>query len=177
MYKRIYIGFLSVIFVLSMLFFSGCQSENQPKEMMSGAWNPDDSQPWNFTPICPNLNSDSNQYDFEITLTSSIYSEVPDAIAYTLINKTGESFSTCGEFIEKAYDNGFPPYYDEVSPAWVRVPFYRTPIWGFCPNSRVEAKVEISKYTKENYKFTPGKYRILFFLNDGPHYAYFEITG
>ncbi len=175
MYKKICFCILSFV-VLSALLFSGCQSSAQGEKTGSDGWYPDDSEPWNFTPTFGNLGEDTDQYDFEITLESTVYAGTPEFISYTLVNKTGESFYTCGEFIEKAYEAGFPPYYDEVSAAWIRIPFYRTPIWGYCPNSRVEGKIELAKYLKEDYTFTPGNYRLVIFLNDGPHYVYFKIT-
>ena len=32
------------------------------------------------------------------------------------------------------------------------------------------------EYLQENCEPTPGRYRFVVFLGDGPHYAYFEIT-
>ena len=181
MKKKLYFRAAAFVLGAALLLFSGCQTSDTEKQtdttnpLVLTGWKPDAGEPWNFTPTLGNVGEDAEKYDFEITLEQTVYSGVPDSISYTLVNKTGEPFYTCGEFIEKAYSNPFPPYFDEVSAAWIRIPYYRTPIWAYCPDSEVDGKIILSQFLEEDFTFTPGDYRIIFFLSDGPHYVYFEI--
>lgn len=184
------LGFTFMIF--AMILFSSCNhvrpsettGEKTGQETTTEdqvGWAPEASAPWNFTPVTSRESGDS---DIEVTLEQSIFTEMPETLIYTMTNKTGQPFyCLMSVYCEKQYlasevgDNG--PGAGDLS-LWVRVPFCRNASsagWMEAARPSIDWHLTVSAYVKENFEFTPGKYRLVTFADDGPHYAYFEITG
>ena len=107
MKKKLYFRAAAFVLGAALLLFSGCQTSDTEKQtdttnpLVLTGWKPDAGEPWNFTPTLGNVGEDAEKYDFEITLEQTVYSGVPDSISYTLVNKTGEPFYTCGGIYRK----------------------------------------------------------------------------
>lgn len=179
--KKIISLFLTfAFFVLCAASFVGCQKAQCPEDTKQNSqtesWSPNAEEPWNFIPVCESVNGDD--YDIEFTMEQSVYSEVPEYFVCTAVNKTGKQFRVCsGLAVEKIYSDVYYSSYGEVSSAWVRIPFRCSANYGISARADMTWKIEISKYVEKDFEFTPGQYRLVAFLGDGPHYAYFEITG
>lgn len=184
-------GFAFIVSVI--LLFSSCDrvspsattGKSLGEEDTTGGnqaeWMPDVAKPWNFTPVVSRENSDN---DIEVTLEQSVFAEMPETLVYTMTNKTGKTFyCLMSVYCEKQYsasevgDKG--PLAGDMS-LWVRVPFYRydsSAGWMEAARPSIDWKLTVSAYIEDDFTFTPGKYRLVTFADDGPHYAYFEITG
>ena len=123
------------------------------------------------------MDTDISDCDIEFTIEQSVYSEMPDILSCTAVNKAGTPFYCCFSiYIEKRFETVGDQLLD-AAPVWVRIPFYSTPVWYESAKADLTWKVTVSNHLKEEFIFTPGQYRLLFIAEDGPHYAYFEITG
>ena len=152
------------------------KGNDETSQYSNDVWRPNYAEPWNFTPNCGDQYiRNHDDYDFEIVF-DAVYSKMPEYIEYTVKNKTGVIFPLCSTFIEKLELYAFSPSFEEVSSAWVRVPFYSTPIWAIPMESEYKISIYTDNCVKNNYQFTKGEYRLVIFLPDGVHYAYFEIT-
>lgn len=165
---------LTILFsVMLVICFAllGCSRE------IDREWQPDRERPWNFTPTI--RYRDLDDYDIEVTLDSSTYPADVEQIGVYVYNKTGQTFilEASGLFVEKYDQSAFPAM--ESIGGWVRLPYYT----GYMMYQKTEsARADVpfifyTEYLQENCKLTPGQYRFVVFLGDGPHYAYFEITG
>lgn len=189
--KRILFLLEFAFIILTVILFSSCgharpldTTSDKPVEGTTGEdyaeWRPEISKPWNFTPVISRNNGDS---DIEVTLEQSVFTEMPETLVYTMTNKTGKPFyCLMSVYCEKQYlasevgDSG--ALAGDFS-FWVRIPFYRYASsigWVETAKSSLDWHLTVSACTKENFEFTPGKYRLVTFADDGPHYAYFEIT-
>ena len=149
-------------------------------------WQPNFDEPWNFNPTFTRggFDFDYNDYDMEIILDQTVYEEAPDSISVKIVNRTGKkSIWMCiGAFLEDLY---LDPTYEGLEGRvnaymWVRLPYYVGMSWGEMWVSEMTYTIDLTKngsHWQAPYEFKPGKYRIVFFFPDGPHYAYFEITG
>lgn len=178
------IGMLLVCSVVfSCCFLSGCgdtklseDSRQNPEDTSQNTWELDMDKPWYFTPACGE-EEDLDGYDIEISLDVTTYSHTPDSLICNVVNKTGKPYMLGAVLLEKLYEHVYYPYHEEMPSAWVRLPFMMNPRWSIGDNSLIGWKIELSKYMKEDFEFTPGRYRLVIFAGDGSHYAYFEITG
>ena len=158
---------------------------SEATETTTAFWQPNFDEPWNFDPIFTRGKVDLNDYDMEFTIDQTVYTEVPDIITGKIINKTGKGIWMCiTTYIEKiqtVVENPLSSDADQpYAHIWVRLPYYMWPGWGESGSSEMSWSIDLTKdsrYWREPYEFTPGKYRITLFFPDGPHYAYFEITG
>ncbi|MBQ8497421.1 MAG: hypothetical protein IJ489_08225 [Clostridia bacterium] len=147
-------------------------------------WIPNDNEPWNFTAIpVPALGIPENAiFDYEIELSNEKYTEVPEYIECEITNHSGDGVYLSNIYIEKWYSNVEHVNTEEIipesaTPGWVRIPFIMEGYYlnGISPSVK-QGKIELEKYLKTDYQYTSGSYRIVFPLNDGTYYAYFEIT-
>lgn len=194
MMKRRALFLLGFVFIVSvMLLLSSCNhvppsettGKSSGEEDTTGGnqveWIPDVTKPWNFTPVASRENSGS---DIEVTLEQSVFAEMPETLVYTMTNKTGKPFyCLMSVYCEKQYSayevGNRGPSAGDMS-LWVRVPFYHydsSAGWVEAARPSIDWKLTVSAYIEDDFTFTPGKYRLVTFADDGPHYAYFEITG
>lgn len=163
---------LLLLLLATALSLCACQKNEQPQP-----WAPNWDEPWNFTPVSGN--SSYIQYDITFSTEFSVYDTSVEAIYAKAINLTGDHpyMTSKAVFIEKYYDSLFPGYYYE--PGWVRLP-YREPgedVYVSASSASDTAYFAFyPQYLQNGCTLTPGKYRLVIFLGDGPHYAYFEIT-
>ena len=155
---------------------------SEATETTTALWQPNlAGEVWDFNPLFPHTDVDINDYDIEITIDETVYSEVPESISLKITNKTGKNIWLCiAAYIEKPYMvESSPGSGHDIprAPVWVRLPYYIWPTWAELEVSETSWEIDLTKYWREPYEFTPGKYRITLFFPDGPHYAYFEITG
>ena len=180
--KRRLLSFLLLALVLGTIIFSGCreaQCSPPPEESESTTgWEPDRERPWNFTPTIGERNLED--YDIEMTLEAETYPSTVDEIRVQVVNRTGKTsvLGAAGLFVEKYDTHAFWTYGLEATAGWVRLPYYTG---YFMYQKGGTAKDNITfifdpEYLQENCELTPGRYRFVVFLGDGPHYAYFEIT-
>ncbi len=165
----------TLLFILSLVLFcaalfAGC-GQTQKTE-----WQPDTDRPWNFAPVVNE--DDAEGYDIEFSVEHPSYPADVETIKATAVNKTGDTFTLAshGLFVEKYYENMFPNHEPEA--AWVRLPYYEgSGMYSRAWTARADYTFTFeTKYLQENCELTPGRYRFVVFLGDGPHYAYFEIT-
>ena len=168
-----YFSFVCVI-VFSCFLFFGCTNSK-----ISDEWTYDPEQPWNYDPVYNWEDINLEDYDIEFQMETAVYSEMPTELVCTAVNKTGKTFPVCrGLFIEKIHHGVFPSADGELGSAWVRIPFYTSASWGTTARPDITWKQDITERSMQNdFEFTPGWYRLVMFAGDGPHYAYFEITG
>ena len=144
-------------------------------------WRPEFDTPWQYSPEYDMEKSED--YDFEITVDVDILrSEKIEAMfaggTCHIVNKTGKPFRQYGSaFIEKFYPNAFR--HDDMlfGDGWIRIPYvdmgdFRREI--FYDGEGTYKLDLLHSYTM--HYFGVGEYRVVIFLDDGPHYAYFEIT-
>ena len=157
-----------------MTFCTGCN--NLEDGRFVSEWKPNLSEPWNFDPVFPF--NDECEYDSEFTIEQSTYSEAPEYFVCTAVNKTGKTFRVGARIaVEKLYNGIYYSSFGEMESAWVRIPYGGASVVGVSARADVTWRQEVSKYLQKDFDFTPGQYRLVMFAGDGPHYAYFEITG
>ena len=175
MKKRLWLLFLLSFSCLTVLMV-GCGNQDMPKESDSGAnWNFNDVDVWNFSPAT--FFDSHEDYDIEISLDQTVFEKAPEYLPYRITNKTGKLYEACGFFLEQKYDHAFFPHHEETASAWVRIPFFNGGQWHLSTESESSGKIIVDKFKLKDFEFTPGQYRLVMFAADGPHYAYFEITG
>ena len=205
--KRISPFFLVCLFIVSLLCFSSCASTDVPAETtdtvettsttettepQDTAWKPDPSMWWLYTPACAHEEKGHIDDEIKLTLEESVFAEAPEELLVTIRNnKTPEYpgepmfYISLHGYFEKIYpsyeigygiDMGFP------YSMWVRLPiaFGRNAYFASIPLTEPEFTMNFpfaSAVQDETLELTPGRYRLVVFAGDGPHYAYFEITG
>ena len=130
-----------------------------------------------------------------LTLTESEFAKAPEELEVTIRNNRTPEYPD-----EPMFYMSLHAYYEKVYPSseigygiemgfpysmWVRLPiaFGRSGyLGGLTPTNP-----EINEYTfsfpfasavqDESLELTPGSYRLVLYAADGPHYAYFRITG
>ncbi len=155
--------FLPCLLVLcTLVLTASCGNQKQEET----AWKPEGQ--WSYTPMLSNVNPED--YDIELTLDSTTYSQNTEKIVCTIINKTGLTFQVYGiPMIEKCF----------IGNQWARLPYE---IKGLLPRQYLHTVSDTStinffpEFLQKGVTLTPGEYRLVVFLGDGPHYAYFEIT-
>ena len=198
--KRNYSLLMVCLFVVSLLCFSSCRNTDVPEETtdtaettdtiettapQETAWKPDPLEPWNYTPACPYEKGKVEGYDIEITLDESVFSKAPEQLTITVKNKTMKPFRLCLlEYYEKLYPEyevGYTNRYFGSTYLWVRLPINTGSEIAFFElqfNDPLRCEYTMThSFSKDDFEFTPGQYRLVMFAGDGPHYAYFEITG
>ena len=150
-------------------------------------WNVPINKEWLFTPEYEKESSE--KYDFEFTITNASqdgklanFWSMPNDITCHIVNKTGEHFWQVGTaYLE----------YKSVTVSgvegWIRVPYAnitenKQGLLEY-PSGEGTYTLELNnqEHLGENLSswatYESGDYRIVFFLNDGPHYAYFFVTA
>ena len=190
------IKYLLGFMLCAALIFCSCTAKpiDNPNESTSDttditettAWLPDDNEPWNFTadgypPPGSISNPHDETFDYELTLSQDTFDEVPAYIECQITNRTGDGVYCNMVYIETFYPN-VRNIHSDISMegtvgGWVRIPFIMEGyhLDEIAPGVR-QGKIELKKYLKTDYQYTFGIYRIVFPLNDGTYYAYFEIT-
>ena len=163
---------LFLLLLATALSLCACKKNEQPQP-----WTPNWDEPWNFTPISENASY--IQYDITFSTEFPVYDTSVEAIYAKAVNHTGDHpYIVCkAVFAEKYYNALFPGYNSD--PGWVRLP-YREPgdsAYSFAYSAdNTTGAVFYPQYLQNGCTLTPGKYRLVLCLGDGPHYAYFEIT-
>lgn len=112
-----------------------------------------------------------------------LFDLMPRTITCKITNQTGEDFFQLG--------SAYIEYYKEDALSgiggWVRVPYVNEDDNAkdkiVYENGEGTYTLDISKYTKSDkenvsyYHFAAGRYRVVFYLNDGPHYVRFMILS
>ena len=99
--------FLPCLLVLcTLVLTASCGNQKQEET----AWKPEGQ--WSYTPMLSNVNPED--YDIELTLDSTTYSQNTEKIVCTIINKTGLTFQVYGiPMIEKCF----------IGNQWARLPY------------------------------------------------------
>ena len=176
------LSFCLLVFVLcSCQTNQDVQSQQGPKQEDQHPWQPNYDEPWNFTPAQTKTDRETDWgYDIVFSTEKPAYTADVELIRGIAVNQTGEWMyvSSGTPFIEKFYMSAFPNPYGSVD-AWVRLPYYPDDenVFGSYSSADNDAGfVFYPKYLKNGCVLTPGEYRMVVYLADGPHYAYFEIT-
>lgn len=176
--KNKYITFFTFCVMTLSLLFTSCQARNS-------SWKPSGNEPWNYTAEPDVLRiHDVYDYDLDISLDQSLFSQAPQTIYCTISNKTDCGVNFRKIYIEKYYNHiegfGANGYVEEfVVGGWVRIPFIMDGYWfDRSDNGRsVQGEIDLYKYLLADYEYTSGDYRIVFPLTDATHYAYFHIQN
>lgn len=167
---------------LCILMLCSCQAEKTPDDSaQSQEWQPNYDEPWNFTPAQTKIDREIDWgYDIVFSTQEATYTTDVEMIRGIAVNQTGEWMNVSSEtpFIEKFYYNAFPNPYDSGN-AWVRLPYYpdgEDNFGSYLTADNTAVFVFYPKYLKNNCVLTPGEYRMVVYLADGPHYAYFDVV-
>ena len=127
--------------------------------------------------------------DYDIALSLDIdsfsVSEMPDALRLHVVNKAGIPVEMCFCIhMEKLYvmqthnmsDEVYNDGYMYIGSGWTRIPFATEKFSPWGEVSEQTFTLELQNDLKENFEYTPGRYRFVFYSGVGTHYAYFEIT-
>ena len=178
---------LSVFLLIGLCLASGCANipdtgvdasvpswEADIKEKY-GSW-----EPWNYTPGYPMAldAEEAEKYDIEIVMEQTVFDVVPQTVTYTMRNSKDGYLDTFAIFIE-TYEHPFECYGLEGGGwdigGWVRIPYYTRPSCGDLTQGERTHTMDIHKFLQREYTYEPGYYRLVFFMPDATHYAYFEI--
>lgn len=168
---------------LCVLMLCSCQAEKTPDDSaQSQEWQPNYDEPWNFTPAQTKIDREIDWgYDIVFSTQEATYTTDVEIIRAVAVNQTGERMyvSSNTPFIERFYMSAFPNPYDSLD-AWVRLPYYpehTDSVFSSCESATNEMWFSFNpKYLKNNCVLTPGEYRMVVYLADGPHYAYFDVV-
>ncbi len=163
-------------------------SSNENKIEYRDIWEPLAGHDWLYT---PDYETESGEnFDFEITYVqpdSTItvkdghYSIMPKQIVFTIRNKTGEPFQMIGSPLLECYRH----FVFSDRGGWMRAPYFdheadERGITVF-EDGVCEYVFDLEKcrpYEDIIYEhFDGGRYRLIFYLNDGPHYVTFIADG
>ena len=168
---------------------TGTMESHIPRETTGASaprekWEPDINEPWNYTPGHGIVIPDEYE-EYDVTLDQTVFTEMPESLLFTIRRKDGRNDMGIRFqhmiYLEKRYDDWLEkrePW--SISSVWVRLPYYTKPdLDGLDYENPLTWRVTPfnPNFMKKEVDFTPGYYRILVILPDGPHYLDFEITG
>ncbi|MBQ8497422.1 MAG: hypothetical protein IJ489_08230 [Clostridia bacterium] len=164
---------------------SASSSENNIKYR---TWEPLIGHDWQYTPDYETESSED--FDFEITYIlpngeitdeDGRYNIMPDQIVFTIRNKTGKPFKMIGSPLLECYRN----FVLSGRGGWTRAPYYDREanekgetVFENGEGIYVFDLKECQPYDDIIYEYYDGgRYRVIFYLNDGPHYVTFIADG
>ena len=162
-------------------------SSNENEIEYRDIWEPLVGHDWLYTPdyeTDPVENFDFEityvQPDSTITVKDGHYSIMPKQIIFTIRNKTGEPFQMMGSPLLECYRK----FIFSGRGGWIRAPYFDyeadETITVF-EDGVCEYVFDLEKCQPNNgviYKdYDGGHYRLIFYLNDGPHYVTFIADG
>ncbi len=187
MNKKLFRSLLSGSLIAVLLLASSCntQTDDETTALDSNMIDIQERygsyEPWNYFPggEQPLSEESALQYDIEIIMEQTVYEEMPERIEFTIKNRAKGPLDNYATFIER-YENPFKNYGLEGGAwdigGWVRVPYYTNPSAGSIAKWENTGVVLPYENLQREYTYEPGSYRLVVFLPDGAHYAYFEVT-
>lgn len=171
MLKRIICTFLLLLSV----FACSCEKSE------SRYWVPDQSEIWNYCPVVPVDTGEMITYDLELTLENNRVSvnDLSHNLVLKIQNNSGQTFRDLTViYLEKAYNIDYQYVASDIDKVWLRVPFVTsyTIYWSETVRADVTYIINLEESLVQEYKYTSGKYRLVYYAADGPYYVYFEIV-